>query len=84
MHPVLANEVFVVFGPDDAGSAEIRRCPHFLAFGNALPARLAQPDPPAASENDPLLPEPGIIAQFPAMTDAGLRHAMDRFWRQGG
>jgi SAM-dependent methyltransferase len=45
---------------------------------------MEQPDPTGASEADPVLPEPGIIAQFPAMTDGELRHAMDRFWRHGG
>jgi SAM-dependent methyltransferase len=84
LHPVLANEVFVVFGPAAPDSEAVRGSDHFRAFAEALPARMAQPDPPGASEADPVLPEPGIIAQFPAMTDAELRHAMDRFWRHGG
>ncbi|CAH0277607.1 class I SAM-dependent methyltransferase [Roseomonas sp. CECT 9278] len=84
MHPVLANEVFVVFGPAAPDSEAIRATDHFRAFQDALPARLEQPDPTGASEDDPVLPEPGIIAQFPAMSDAELRHAMDRFWRHGG
>jgi SAM-dependent methyltransferase len=84
LHPVLANEVFVVFGPQAQDSDRLRACPHFRALEDALPARYERPDPSAESEKDPVLPEPGIIAQFPAMTDAELRHAMDRFWRQGG
>ncbi|MBR0679257.1 class I SAM-dependent methyltransferase [Roseomonas eburnea] len=84
LHPVLANPVFVVFGPT-AGEAEtIRASEHFHAFESALPARMERPDPPAEAETDPILPEPGIIAQFPAMTDAELRHAMNQFWRNGG
>lgn len=84
LQPVLANEVFVVFGPAAPDSEAIRATDHYRAFENALPARMEQPDPTGASEDDPVLPDPGIIAQFPAMTDAELRHAMDRFWRHGG
>jgi SAM-dependent methyltransferase len=84
LEPVLANAVFVVFGPAAQDSGAIRASDHYRAFADALPARMEQPDPTGASETDPVLPEPGVIAQFPAMTDAELRHAMDRFWRQGG
>jgi SAM-dependent methyltransferase len=84
LQPVLANPVFVVFGPLAPDSDAIRATDHFRALEDALPARMDQPDPTGASKADPVLPEPGIIAQFPAMTDAELRHAMDRFWRHGG
>lgn len=84
LHPVLANEVFVVFGPVAPDSDAIRATDHFRAFAESLPARMEQPDPTVAADADPVLPEPGVIAQFPAMTDAELRHAMDRFWRHGG
>jgi SAM-dependent methyltransferase len=84
LHPALANEVFVVFGPAAPDSDAIRATDHFRAFEAALAARLERPDPPGEREDDPVLPEPGIIAQFPAMTGAELRHAMDRFWRHGG
>lgn len=84
LQPILANEVFVVWGPDATQADTVRDSDHFRAFEDALQARMARPDPGAESDDDPVLPEPGIIAQFPAMTDAELRHAMDRFWRQGG
>ncbi|HWT09233.1 MAG TPA: class I SAM-dependent methyltransferase [Roseomonas sp.] len=84
LHPVLANEVFVVWGPDAAHADTVRGSDHFRAFEDALPARMERPDPSPEADDDPVLPEPGIIAQFPAMTDAELRHAMDRFWRNGG
>ncbi|MBR0669778.1 class I SAM-dependent methyltransferase [Neoroseomonas soli] len=86
LQPMLANAVFVVFGPEaKAEEAEaIRASEHFQAFENALPGRMERPDPAPEAETDPVLPEPGIIAQFPAMTAAELRHAMNQFWRNGG
>lgn len=86
MRPVFANEVFVVW----ARRADVPRLadadPHLAAFfGLLAQAELENGAARSAPRPDPLvLPDPGAIAHFGAMSPRELREAMDAFYRHGG
>jgi ubiquinone/menaquinone biosynthesis C-methylase UbiE len=83
--PVFANEVFVIFGstadaqPVHADSDHLRSFYERLA---ALPDDSSRPRGLIAA--GPILPDPGLITKFAALSDAEFKSAMDSYWRNGG
>ena len=82
--PVLANEVFVVFGPQDAPSELAADDPHLIALVDAIADVRAHPVAPATTEHEPVLPEEHVFEHFARLSLAELRDAMNRFFAKGG
>jgi SAM-dependent methyltransferase len=84
MAPVLANEVFVVFGAAPTRARVEPSSPHLLPFLSALAQLPPEPEVELAAVSDRVLEASPVLAKFGAMTRAEARAAQDEFFAAGG
>ncbi len=82
--PVLANDVFVVFGPRDEPSTLDADDPHLQALVHEIEQLRANPVAPTGARHEPVLPEEHVFEHFARLSVAELRAAMNQFYDKGG
>jgi len=84
LHPVFANEVFVVLRRAGCDDALPPADPHLAALTGRVPElRLETKTESSAPALQPVLPEPGAIFKFSALKPTEFAEAMDQFWLNG-
>jgi SAM-dependent methyltransferase len=85
MTPVLANEVFVVWGRGVDGALPVDESdPHLIAFHGIVAGLPPVPVEPNSYEQDRILGAQPRLARFADMSDRELRAAQNAFFRTGG
>ncbi|MFN5698256.1 MAG: class I SAM-dependent methyltransferase, partial [Cyanobacteriota bacterium] len=83
LSPALANEVFVILGPNHKNAVD-QNDPHLTSLTGPLSRPSFRQILRTRNKPEPVLPEPGEIFKFSQLSSDQLAKAMDDFWLQGG